>query len=71
MKSIKANSAVVVSCGLSCQSFSQMFLTFKKSVESNEEKLDGGEAVVALSSQGSPAQQREGETEGDHLAVLT
>ena len=54
-----------------CQIFSQISLTFKKSVESDKEKLYWGEAVVALSSQGSPAQQREGETEGDHLAVLT
>ena len=51
--------------------FSQISLTFKESVQSNKEKLDGGEAVVALSSQGSPAQQWESETKGNHLAVFT
>ena len=42
---------------VSLADFSQISLTFKKSVESNKEELYRGEAVVALSSQGAPAQQ--------------
>ena len=50
--------------------FSQ-FLTFEEGVQANKEKLDGGETVVALGTQGSPAQQWESETKGNHLAVFT
>ena len=50
--------------------FSQ-FLTFEEGVQANKEKLDRGETVVALGSQGSPSQQGQSEAEGDHLTVFT